>query len=74
MTTWRLALLYCAKHLLHFDEARQRRVSGGGVGERREREHPWPGRDAFLARKKKNLRESDAGEGRMAGDGKFFSE
>lgn len=40
METWRLALLYCAKHLLHFDEARQRRAREGvernkeGVSER----------------------------------------
>lgn len=45
LTTWRLALLYCAKHLLHFDEARQkageRGWEEGGGGEReieRERE------------------------------------
>lgn len=25
VTTWRVVLFYCAKHLLHFDEARQKR-------------------------------------------------
>ena len=51
MTTWRLAPVYCAKHLLHFDEARQRREREEGEGERgreykRKRERvraPWPG-------------------------------
>lgn len=36
METWRLALLYCAKHLLHFDEAKQRRARGGGVERNKE--------------------------------------
>ncbi len=47
--------------------------AGGWVGERereRERERaPTARLDVFLARK--YLRESDVGEGRMAGDGKF---
>lgn len=40
METWRFALLYCAKHLLHFDEGKQRRAREGvernkeGVSER----------------------------------------
>lgn len=41
LTTWRLALLYCAKHLLHFDEARQKAGERGWEGEgggERERE------------------------------------
>lgn len=28
VTTWRVVLLYCAKHLLHFDEARQKKDKG----------------------------------------------
>lgn len=71
METWRFALLYCAKHLLHFDEAKQRRAREGvernkeGVSERESTR--GQGR-CVLAQ---ILTESDAEEGGMVGKGKF---
>lgn len=59
VTTWRVVLLYCAKHLLHFDEGRQKedkRIVSRGV-EVVEGRAPMTRADVFY------LRDTDSAEG-----------